>query len=93
MLSERPSAGASHGVPSPYGPLDVVEGDRFLPLGGHKQRAFLASPLIHANELVPTDRLIDALWSESPPDGVDTMLQVYVSKLRKSLTIDDSRPA
>jgi DNA-binding SARP family transcriptional activator len=49
------------------GPLDVVDGDRSVPLGGLKQRSLLATLLIHANEIVPTDRLIDAVWGEEPP--------------------------
>ena len=32
------------------------------PLGGSKQRALLASLLLHANEVVSRDPLIDELW-------------------------------
>ena len=40
------------------------------PLGGAKQRALLALLLLRANELVPTERLVDELWGERPPrDG------------------------
>src|SRR5215470_19784861 len=48
------------------GPLAVAAGGRHLPLGGAKQRAVLALLLLHANEVVPADRLIDDLWGESP---------------------------
>ena len=44
------------------GPLEVVERDRPLALGGVKQRSLLAILLLQANELVSTDRLIDQLW-------------------------------
>ena len=37
------------------GPLEVVDGDRRLPLGGPKQRALLAVLLLHANEVVSAD--------------------------------------
>ena len=67
------------------GPLEVREGNRLLPLGGAKQRALLALLLLHANEVVSKDRLIDELWGERPPETVATMLQVYVSRLRKVL--------
>lgn len=67
------------------GPLEVIEGERSLPLGGHKQRAILAKLLIHANEVVPTDMLVDAAWGEAPPEGVANALQVHISKLRKAL--------
>jgi DNA-binding SARP family transcriptional activator len=45
----------------------------------------LAVLLLHANEVVSTDRLIDDLWGESPPESAANMLQGYVSHLRKML--------
>jgi DNA-binding SARP family transcriptional activator len=65
------------------GPLEVVEDGQVLDVGGAKQRALLAVLLLHANEVVSTDRLIDALWEDSPPDRAQKALQVYVSGLRK----------
>ena len=50
------------------GPLEVVEQGRRLALGGAKQRALLAVLVLHANEVVPADRLIDDLWGERPPE-------------------------
>src|SRR5262245_52919570 len=67
------------------GPLEVAADGRQLPLGGTKQRAVLALLLLHANEVVSADRLIDDLWGESPPDSAANMLQGYVSHLRKTL--------
>ena len=67
------------------GPLEVLEHDRSCELGGGKQRALLALLLLHANEVVPTERLIDELWGESPPATVAKGIQVYVSRLRKQL--------
>ena len=46
------------------GPLEAYDGDRKLALGGAKQRALLAILLLHANEVVSSDRLIEALWGE-----------------------------
>jgi DNA-binding SARP family transcriptional activator len=40
---------------------------------------------LDANEVVSTDRLIDELWGDSPPDSAANMLQGYVSHLRKVL--------
>jgi DNA-binding SARP family transcriptional activator len=40
---------------------------------------------LHANEVVSTDRLIDDLWGDSPPESAANMLQGYVSHLRKTL--------
>ena len=67
------------------GPLEVVEGDRSLPLGRGRQRALFALLLLHANEVVSTDRLIDELWGEAPPRTALKGVQVYVSRLRKAL--------
>ena len=67
------------------GPLDVRDDDRPLAIGGRKQRQLLAILLVNANSVVPTDRLIDELWGERPPETAATALHVYVSKLRKAL--------
>jgi DNA-binding SARP family transcriptional activator len=67
------------------GPLEVVRDGRVVPLGGTGMRALLAVLLLHANELVASDRLIEELWGErSPARGANTV-QVYVSRLRKLL--------
>jgi len=67
------------------GPLEVVDETRVLPLGGHKQRGVLALLLLERNRVVPRDRLVDALWGESPPASAANSVQVYVSKLRRLL--------
>ena len=67
------------------GPLEVVRNGQPLALGGSKQRAVLAVLLLHANETVSTDRLIDALWGESAPSGAVQSVRVHVSRLRKVL--------
>ena len=67
------------------GPLEVAEHDTVLELGGIKQRSLLALLLLHANEIVPTERLIDELWSGAPPATVAKSVQVYVSRLRRRL--------
>jgi DNA-binding SARP family transcriptional activator len=67
------------------GPLEVVEHGSSLVLGGAKQRALLAMLLLHANEVVSSERLIDELWGEAPPATVTKSIHVYVSRLRKEL--------
>jgi DNA-binding SARP family transcriptional activator len=67
------------------GPLEVATNGTRLPLGGAKQRAVLALLVLHANEVVSADRLIDDLWGETPPESAANMLQGYVSHLRKTL--------
>ena len=67
------------------GPLEAVESGRSVALGATKQRALLAALLVHANEVVSIDRLIDELWGERPPAKAAKSVQVYVSQLRKIL--------
>jgi DNA-binding SARP family transcriptional activator len=67
------------------GPLDVAEQNRTAALGGVKQRSLLAILLLHANEVVATDRLIGELWGESPPATVAKSVQSYVMRLRREL--------
>jgi DNA-binding SARP family transcriptional activator len=67
------------------GPLEVVEQDAPLRLGGGKQRALLAVLLLHANEVVSTDRLVEELWGEDRPPTAAKIVQVYVSQLRRLL--------
>ena len=67
------------------GPLEVVDGEQPVPLGGPKQRALLALLLLRANEVVATDTLIDRLWGERPPATAAKVLQVQVWRLRKAL--------
>src|SRR4051812_20539388 len=70
------------------GPLEVVERDHPVALGGIKQRSLLAVLLLHANELVPADRLIAELWGDTPPPTAAKSVHVYVSRLRKALGAD-----
>jgi predicted ATPase/class 3 adenylate cyclase/DNA-binding winged helix-turn-helix (wHTH) protein len=65
------------------GPLEVVDQHRPVTLGKGKQRALLGVLLLHPNEVVSADRLIDELWGEQPPATALTALQGYVSQLRK----------
>ena len=68
------------------GPFEVADDEgRELALGGRKQRAVLAILLLHAGEVVSSDRLIDELWRERPPATAAKTVQVYVSKLRNAL--------
>ena len=67
------------------GSLRVFEGDRTVALGGGKQRALLALLLLHRNQVVAADRLIEELWSGEPPATAAKIVQLYVSQLRKAL--------
>ncbi|HEY1358854.1 MAG TPA: BTAD domain-containing putative transcriptional regulator [Thermoleophilaceae bacterium] len=65
------------------GPLEVHDGNNRVPLGGAKQRALLGFLLLHANEVVSSDRLVDELWGEAGLGEGSKALQVAVSRLRK----------
>lgn len=67
------------------GPLEVVRGGETVDAGPPQRRALLAYLLLHANEVVPWSRLVDALWGEYPPARAATALQVHVHGLRKAL--------
>ena len=71
------------------GPLEVIGDDRAsIALGGVRPRALLAQLLLHANDVVSTDRLIDGIWGETPPASAAGALQVHVHALRKALGPD-----
>ena len=74
------------------GPLEVVRQGRTLELGAGKQRTLLAVLLLNANEVVSTDRLIDALWGAKAPVTAPKIVQGYVSRLRKVLEGERDRP-
>src|SRR5215212_8114389 len=67
------------------GPLELVDEGRQVELAGGRQRALLALLLLHANEVVSSDRLIDGLWGERPPATASKVLQNAVSQLRRAL--------
>lgn len=67
------------------GPLEVALDGHAVDTGGLRQRALLAILLLHANQPVPRDVLIDQLWGEHPPAGPDHALAVYIWRLRKTL--------
>jgi len=66
------------------GPLEVSDGERLVGLSGARQKALLALLLLHANEVVSQDRLIDELWGEEPSGSAGTALRVTMSRLRKA---------
>ena len=70
------------------GPLEVLDGQRVITFEAAKQRALLGVLLLHANEVVSRERLIDELWGEWPPATAAKVVQAYVSQLRRALGHD-----
>jgi DNA-binding SARP family transcriptional activator/class 3 adenylate cyclase len=88
-LTERQADGASR---TPefriLGPLEVVGPKGPLALGGQRPRALLALLLIHAGEVLSSDRIVEELWGEQRPKTATTSLQNFVVQLRKVLPKD-----
>ncbi|HEY2302014.1 MAG TPA: BTAD domain-containing putative transcriptional regulator [Acidimicrobiales bacterium] len=67
------------------GSFAAWRGGEALQLGGAKRRALLAFLVVHANEFVAADTLIEHLWRDSRPDAATATLQSHISQLRKVL--------
>src|SRR6266498_4164565 len=67
------------------GPLEARQAGRPLRLGSIKHRVLLAKLLLHANQVVSTDELIDTVWGEQPPLTVRQSLQNHVASLRRAI--------
>jgi DNA-binding SARP family transcriptional activator/WD40 repeat protein/class 3 adenylate cyclase/energy-coupling factor transporter ATP-binding protein EcfA2 len=72
------------------GPLEVVDGDRSVMVGGPKERLVLALLLARVNSTVSVDVLIDALWGDRPPRTAERTVHTYVARLRR--TLEPRRP-
>jgi DNA-binding SARP family transcriptional activator len=58
------------------GHLEVRRDGEPVDLARSKQRLLLAILLLNRNQVVSTDRLVDALWDGEPPDTARKALQV-----------------
>ena len=67
------------------GSFAAWRGGEALQLGGAKRRALLAFLVVHANEFVAADTLIEHLWGDGRPDAATATLQSHISQLRKVL--------
>jgi DNA-binding SARP family transcriptional activator len=67
------------------GPLRVLRDGAELGLGGRKQRAVLAALLIRCNRVLAIREIADSVWDADPPATATSIVQVYVSELRRVL--------
>jgi DNA-binding SARP family transcriptional activator len=74
---------STHGVQAAR-PLEVAEDGRPVLLGGSRALALLALLLVHRNQVLAIDRIVDELWAERPPKTGGQVVRVYVSQLRKA---------
>src|SRR5690348_14694295 len=72
------------------GPLTVVGDSGPVFIGRGKRLTLLGLLLLNVNEVVPYDRLVDALWGAAPPATARSALHVLVSELRKALDDGDA---
>lgn len=74
------------------GPLKATAAGRELALGGPRQRRLLALFLLHRNEVVSVDRLLDVVFDGKPTPGAATTLRSYVARLRKVVADVEGAP-
>jgi predicted ATPase/DNA-binding SARP family transcriptional activator len=67
------------------GQIEICDGARQVATGGARQTTLLGFLLLHANQAVSTERIIDALWHEGDVTRARKSLQVAIARLRKSL--------
>jgi DNA-binding SARP family transcriptional activator len=70
------------------GPLVASRDGADLNLGPVQQKVVLAALLVHANERVGREALIDAVWGDTAPAYAVNLLQKHVSALRRTLEPD-----
>lgn len=67
------------------GPLEAQVGGHAVDVGGPKPRALLTVLALDVGRVVSVDRLVEDLWTGTPPETAPHAVQVYVSQLRKAL--------
>ena len=67
------------------GPLEIVRDGVPLKVSGQRQRALLGLLLLHANEFVSTERIVEELSGSDPSGPGVNALQATVSRLRRLL--------
>ncbi|MGH9223111.1 MAG: AfsR/SARP family transcriptional regulator [Acidimicrobiales bacterium] len=67
------------------GILEVCDAGSPVEIGAAKERTLLAALVLHANQIVSRDRLVEVLWGDTPPATAATTLNTYVSHLRAAL--------
>jgi DNA-binding SARP family transcriptional activator len=67
------------------GSLEVQDGRGTVPVVGRKQRAILAVLLLHRNQPVAPDQLIDAVWDDRAASVGRNTLAMQLLRLRKVL--------
>ena len=67
------------------GQINVTTYGRQLKIGGPHPRAVLAMLAMELNQVVSTERLVEAVWGDNPPLTAHAAIQVHISQLRRAL--------
>jgi DNA-binding SARP family transcriptional activator/class 3 adenylate cyclase/WD40 repeat protein len=67
------------------GPLQILDGDRPVAVGGPKEHVVLAMLLARVGSPVSVDALIEAVWGDRPPRTAERTVHAYVARLRRAL--------
>ena len=76
------------------GSLEVHDGTRLVTPTAPKTASVMSVLLLHANQLVLTDSLVEEIWNGDPPQSANTTLQTYVYQIRCALgrEVVETRP-
>jgi DNA-binding SARP family transcriptional activator/ABC-type branched-subunit amino acid transport system substrate-binding protein len=74
------------------GSFEVTRAARPVPLPPGRARAVLALLLVHANEVVPSERIVEELWNGDAPPSAGKIVQNSVSSLRRALDTNGDQP-
>ena len=66
------------------GRLEALVDGRHLDLSSRRERALLGVLLLHVDEVVSVEALIDSVWGEAAPAYAVNLVQKYVSGLRRA---------
>ena len=70
------------------GPMELRDGETGVPVPPPMPRALLGMLALRPGSPVSADEIIDGLWGDAPPKSARTIVQVYVSSLRRMLGRD-----
>ncbi|WP_405056492.1 tetratricopeptide repeat protein [Kribbella sp. NBC_01505] len=70
------------------GPLRVLWEGEPVGVGAHQMQTLLAVLALRANQVCPSEELLDLVWHDKPPGSGLKVLPPYIYRLRRSLPID-----
>jgi DNA-binding SARP family transcriptional activator len=72
------------------GPIEIMAGAERIDVGGTRQQIVIATLQLAANQVVPVDRLLEAIYGEDLPPTSRSQVQISISWLRRMLTRHNS---